>query len=235
VKDAGSRTARAWTAATIAGVVGIVAVAFLIRIPAPPIPAEGPTPPSVRLLDPVVIQATMLRDPTPLFLPTEFNNSRKDYVLWEPGGTFAGFRAPWTFDEAGLELHLPPPTAVPASPAETLAGGPPGAPFLGFGRINTVVEPISPRTAYVEIMDAGTGRKVFAEPLVDAHPPVSSVPWQPMEFMAAVDPAGLVGPLVPTTRSGVDEVDSYFRLYLADTLRVGQRLSPGFYRISVGP
>jgi hypothetical protein len=56
-----------------------------------------------------------------------------------------------------------------------------------------------------------------------------------MEFVAAVDPAGLVGPLVPTVRSGVEEVDNFFQNYLARTLRVGERLAPGFYRICVGP
>jgi hypothetical protein len=76
---------------------------------------------------------------------------------------------------------------------------------------------------------------VFGRPVNDAKPPASTRPWDPMEFVAAVDAAGLVGPLVPTARSGVDEIDAYFGHYLADTLRVGQRLSPGFYRIVVGP
>ena len=49
----------------------------------------------------------MLRDPTPLFLPTEFNSSRKDYVPREPGGAFAGFSPKLTFGEAELDLHLP--------------------------------------------------------------------------------------------------------------------------------
>jgi hypothetical protein len=82
------------------------------------------------------------------------------------------------------------------------------------------VEPLSQRTAYVEVVNAGTGRGVFGEALSDAHPPQTSVPWQPMEFIAAVDSAGLVGPVVPTVRSGVDEVDAYFGLYLAETLRI---------------
>jgi hypothetical protein len=97
------------------------------------------------------------------------------------------------------------------------------------------VEPVGRRGAYVEIAEAGSGRTVFGKAVADAHPPASSLPWQPMEFMAAVDSAGLVGSVVPTTRSGVDEVDAYFGRYLVDTLRVGQRLAPGFYRISVGP
>jgi hypothetical protein len=56
-----------------------------------------------------------------------------------------------------------------------------------------------------------------------------------MEFMAAVDPAGLVGPLVLTVHSNVAEVDAYFARFLSEELRVGQRLEPGFYRICVGP
>jgi hypothetical protein len=189
----------------------------------------------VGLVDAGVIMSTMLRDPAPLFLPTDFNSSRKDYVPKEPGGAFGGFQPEYVFDPSQLVLNLPPAATIPNSPAEALAGDPPGAPFIGFDRADFVVEPLSPRTAYVEVVSAGTGRSVFGEALRDAHPPRTSVPWQPMEFIAAVDSAGLVGPVVPTMRSGVDEVDAYFGLYLAETLRIGQRLAPGFYRISIGP
>jgi hypothetical protein len=191
-------------------------------------------PASVRLVDPVVITSTMLLDPTPLFLPTEYNSSRIDYVPREPGGTFAGFPFKKTFADSELELHLPPPTVIPASPADALIGDPPGAPFIGFDRGDPVVQPLGPRAAYVEIVEARSGRSVLEMPVTDAHPP-ASMPWQPMEFIAAVDAAGLVGPLVTTTRSGADDVDTYFGRYLAETLRVGQRLAPGFYRIIVGP
>jgi hypothetical protein len=221
--------------ATVAGVIVLVVFAFLVRVPESPPTAPVAGPPTVGVVDPVVITATMLLDPTPLFLPTEFNSSRIDYVPREPSGTFAGFPAKLTFSDVELELHLPPPAVVPVNPAEAIAGDPPGAPFIGFDRADPVMEPVSPRAAYVQIMDAGTGRSVFGAPVTDAHPPASSMPWQPMEFMAAVDPLGLVGPLVPTNRSGVAEVDAYFSQYLAETLRVGQRLAPGFYRIIVGP
>jgi hypothetical protein len=234
VKSGGSDS-RIWVGAAAAGVFGIVILAFFVRVPEPPLRPVGITPPTVGVVDPVVTMATLLRDPTPLFLPTRFNSSRIEYVPSEPGGAFAGFQPKLSYEEAELELHLPSVSAIPASPAEALAGDPPGAPFLGFGRSNVVVQPLSRRTAYVEIHDAGSGRTVFGEAVTDTHPPASSVPWQPMEFMAAVDAAGLVGPVVPTVRSGVGEVDSYFGRYLADTLRVGQRLAPGFYRIIVGP
>jgi hypothetical protein len=176
----------------------------------------------------------MLFDLTPLFLPTEYNSSRKDYVPREPGSAFQGFAFKKTFADSGLRLRLGPPVTVPDNPAEALVGDPPGAPFLGFGRTDYAVSPLPGRGAYVEIVDAGSGRKVFGQPLADAKPP-AGVPWKPLEFIAAVDAAGLVGPLVPTADSGVVDVDEYFRRFLADTLRVGQRLPPGFYRISVGP
>jgi hypothetical protein len=224
-----------WIWAAISGVIVIVGFAYLVKVPEPMLLPPRPTAPSVGLVDPVVIMGTMLRDPKPLFLPTDFNSSRRDYVPREPGGAFAGFTSKLTFSESELSLNLPPAAAVPASPAEALRGEPPGAPFLGFDRADPVMEPLSPRGAYVEIVEAGTGKTVFGRPVNDAHPPSSSVPWQPMEFIAAVDAVGLVGPVVPTTRSGISEVDAYFRRYLAETLGVGQRFPPGFYRIRVGP
>ena len=217
------------------GVVGIVWLATHVRLPEAPGTGTQPAAhPSVGLVDPVVIQGTMLRDPTPLFLPTEFNSSRKDYRPREPGGGFSGYPAELTFSESELQLHLPPAATVPAQPADALAGDPPGAPYLGFGRTDMVVEPLAPRGAYVEIVDSGSGRSVFSRALSDARPPASQ-PWRPMEFMAAVDAAGLVGPLVLTVHSNVSEVDAYFARFLAEELRVGQRLEPGFYRICVGP
>jgi hypothetical protein len=225
----------AWALGLVTGVIVLVWLAYSVRVPEAPVHVAEAKPPAIGLVDPVATAGAMLLDPTPLFLPTEFNSSRVDYVPREPGGAFAGFPAKMTFSDTELELHLPPATEVPATPADALAGDPPGAPFIGFDRADPVVEPVSPRVAYVEILDARTGRSVFGQPVTDAKPPVSTRPWDPMEFMAAVDAAGLVGPPVPTARSGVDEVDAYFGHYLADTLRVGQRLAPGFYRIVVGP
>lgn len=106
----------------------MVVFAFLIRIPEPPVSLPAARPASVGLVNPVVITETMLQDPTPLFLPTEFNSARVDYVPREPSGAFAGFPPKLTFSEVELELHLPPPVVVPASPAEALAGDP-GGPF----------------------------------------------------------------------------------------------------------
>jgi hypothetical protein len=235
VSAAGKRSGRLGAVAAVLGVLVILWLATRVRLPEH-VPVKSLETPgsSVGLVDPGVIKGTMLRDPTPLFLPSEFNSSRKDFVSREPGSAFAGFSWRHVFDESELTLHLPAAAAVPSSPAEALVGDPPGTPFLGFGRHDLDVQPLVPRGAYVEIMEAGTGRRVFGRAMADARPP-SSASWKPMEFMAAVDASGLVGPLVLTVHSNVTEVDAYFGHYLAETLRVGQRLGPGFYRISVGP
>lgn len=235
MKPISSTTPRLWAVFLVLGASVLLLVALYVRLPQPP-PIESlpPKRASVGLVDRVAIQGTMLRDPTPLFLPTEFNSSRKDYRPKEPGGAFAGFPAELTFKESELMLHLPAAAAIPASPAEALVGDPPGAPFLGFGRTDLAVEPLDPRGAYVEVVASGTGRVVFGFAVKDAQPPATA-PWKPMEFLAAVDAAGLVGPLVLTVHSNVAEVDAYFGRFLAENLRIGQRLEPGFYRISVGP
>jgi hypothetical protein len=233
VKAKGQGFGKAWTWGSVIGVIVIVWFALQVKAPEAP-PAVGKSPNStVGLVDPVVIKSTMLFDLAPLFLPTEYNSSRKPYVPTEPGGTFAGFSFKPTFSDSQIELHLPPPVAVPSSPAEALVGDPPGAPFIGFGRTDIKTEPLAPRAAYVEITDAESGRDVYSQPVSDARPPAPG--WRPMEFMAAVDAAGLVGPPVLTVHSDVAEVDAYFGHYLADSLRIGQRLNPGFYRIRVGP
>ncbi len=183
--------------------------------------------------DPVLAEDVALFDPATLFLPTRWNSSYVAKAVRDPGAAFAAYPPKPVFSESAPLLALPEP-AVPASPAAALADDPPGVPLLGFGRVAAAVAPLAARGAFMEVVSAAGGRPILAEALTEAAPPPDA-PWQPMEFMAAVDAAGLVGPLVATVSSGAAPVDAYFRRYLADTLKIGVRLSPGFYRISVGP
>jgi hypothetical protein len=183
--------------------------------------------------DPALAEDVALFDPATLFLPTRWNSSYVAKTVREPGAAFAAYPPKPVFTESAPLLALPEPP-VPASPAAALADDPPGVPLLGFGRTETAIPALAARGAFVEVVAAAGGRPVLAEALTAAAPP-SDAPWQPMEFMAAVDAAGLVGPLVATLSSGAAPVDAYFRRYLADTVRIGARLAPGFYRISVGP
>ncbi len=182
-----------------------------------------------------------LTDPTPLFLPTEWNagqNALPANTQREPGGSFQGYPAKLAFAvaETELKLNLPPPVAVPAAPGG--CAWRPTAPAChswDWGRpIDVNVPQLVARKAFIEILAAVDGGQcLLAQPLADANPPDGD--WQPMEFLVAVDPMGLVGPPTLTESSRVAAVDGYFQNYLVKTLHAGQRLAPGFYRICIGP
>ena len=217
----------------------------LVRLPvAKPVPAAKR--PAIGVSSSSKDEAALL-DPSPLFLPTKWNAAQKDIAWPEPGGAFQNYPVTpkWSFSRTDPKLDqlLPPPVATPATMAEALAVNTPGALALGFARTDAQVSPLPLRGAAVAIVSTRTGRRALSAQAMaqvqklatDARPP-SERPWQPFEFLAAVDPAGLVGPLVIVEpRSGVEEVDRYFQDYLVRTIRVGERLAPGFYRISVGP
>lgn len=229
---------RIWILAGAAGAGAVVLAGLLFRSPGPGVPGGGAARarPTVGMAsaDSVLTEEADLFDRTPLFLPTRWNSAEKDLPSSDPSGGFTGYPDKLFFNGDDLNLGLPPPIGVPRRPADALAANPPGDPFLGIGRTGYRPEPLPGRGAYVEISEAGSGARVFSRALGGARPPGDGS-WQPMEFLIAVDPAGLVGPPVLTVPSGQEGVDAYFRRYLADELRVGDRLSPGFYRISVGP
>ena len=178
-----------------------------------------------------------LTDPTPLFLPTEWNagqNALPANTQREPGGSFQGYPAKLAFAEAELKLDFPTTVAMPDRPADALASDRSGLIFLGLGQSERPVVQLVDRNAFIEILEASTGVRLLAQPLADARPP-GGVAWQPMEFLVAVDAMGLVGPPILTESSRVAAVDGYFQDYLVKTLHAGERLAPGFYRVCIGP
>ena len=86
----------------------------------------------------------------------------------------------------------------------------------------------------MEVAAVADGGLVLAEPVV-ANAPPSESSWQPLEFLVAIDRAGLVRPAMLVTSSQVSSVDAYFRDFLTEGLHIGERLAPGFYRVSIGP
>lgn len=231
-----------WASAGVVALVATGLVTALFRAP------ENP-PMAARLsvsLPPVLVRADhgvdvafdeqkILADPTPLFLPTKWNAARKGAARPEPGATFENYQPSYVAStvDGGLTLDFPSPLPMATTPVEALAD-PPGALLVGIGRSGAAQPTLSERSAFVEIVTDGTGQAVLRQAVLDAHPPGDGA-WEPMEFLAHVNTMGLVGTLALTRRSGVEGVDDYFQRYLVQTLRVGQRLAPGFYRISVGP
>lgn len=240
----GTATRSHWGWGTAGAVVVVAALPVLFRAPHAAAPAAPPREIKVRLdSNPALRDEAAIFDPTPLFLPTKLNAAPRPLDLPPPGAAFPDYQPRLGFAEMELKLDalaLPAPIGVPprpqTAPGAVLALPAPGALGLGFGRTDAAVTELKPRGGFVEITAAGDGRRLLSQPLPEAvRPPGGDKPWQPLEFVAAVDAAGLVGPPVPTVRSGVEEVDTYFQNYLARTLRVGERLPPGFYRICVGP
>ena len=238
----GARQRWLWAVVIAAAVLGGLRLLFR----APPTPTRSPPSAKANVqLDTsgALREEVEFFDPTPMFLPTKFNAAPKQVTRREPGSAFPDYAPKSVFAVVELKLDslaLPKAVEVPARPAEkpgeVLALDAPGSLALGFGRTDAPVPPLVSRGAIVEIVAADSGRRVPLPPALSAAArPPGSAAWQPLEFIAAVDAAGLVGPVVLTTRSGADEVDNYFQNYLARTLRVGERLAPGFYRISVGP
>jgi len=233
----------------VAGLTAIVAVAAFLLVfrpvrPGPPPVRPAPTPPVVvarldqQAGDGLMREQATLFDPTPLFLPTEWNTNQRALpatVQHQPGQVFRPFESKPLFGEAELSLPIGPVSAVGERPADLLKE-PSHDPFLGFDREDRDLPPLAFRPGYVEVRSAGTGEIVLARSLDDSLvlPPAQRA-WQPAEFFIAVTPAGLLGGPTDPAGAEVEEMEVFFRDYLAKNLHLGERLAPGIYRIVVGP
>ncbi len=236
-----------WTIAAITAAVVTVVLFLLLQPPRFSAPEVGRVsrPMELRRIvatDGAPSEEAALRDLAPLFLPTIWNASGARMPQREPEKTFFDRETErFIFSEAGwnidlaLVVTLNGKPVIAAEPRDILAADNPADDLTGFGRLESKFPKLPARGAVVEIVAMGTGNKVLTVELpVEARPPTESL-WAPVEFLAGVDPAGLIAPLKLTTRSGVEEVDAYFRHYLAGTFRLGERLTPGFYRVVVAP
>jgi len=242
-----------WMIASGGAVVILLGLLFLFRFPAPTVTYSRPLVESkpaatVQLAQPgergVLVQAEAeLRDLRPLFLPTERNAALPEPTL-EPGRTYLqaeSLKPSFSDAEAQISNRLPAVATLgngaisKAAPADALGLNETPLALDGFGRAPNSVTEFMARGGYVEVTAMKDGQQVFGDRLpIEARPPTDKS-WAPVELLAAVDPAGLVSPLVVTDGSGVEEVDAHFRTYLAQIFRIGERLSPGFYRITVAP
>jgi len=174
-------------------------------------------------------------DPTPLFFPTERNYGQKGLpasLRRQPGQVFGSFDAKFTFQDRGIQ-----PYGVEAQgPSEQLVdvlnqGN--GAPFAGMGQNDVYRTPLTERAGFLEIRTMKDGNIVVAQDIKGISLPQSD--FRPLEFIATVSSAGLICEPVLVAGSGRDEVDAFLRAYLVKSFRLGERLSPGLYRVLVGP
>lgn len=242
-----------WAVAATVAIAIVAAAGFLFRLDPPATALAGSSAatvvrPAVQMAraaatDPVLREETEIRDLRPLFLPTKFNATLPE-PRREAGRTFLDNETPkFGFSEAELSLarDLPPVVTLNGKAAEDskatdlLALDGTGTGLAGFGRGQAATSEMKPRGGFVEVVATANGGRVMAEILpVEARPPGDKA-WEPLEFLAAVNAAGLAAPLVVTASSRIEEVDAHFRDFLTRRYRIGDRLPPGFYRIVVGP
>jgi len=234
-----------WLWTTVAVIVVLVAAVSLVRTPEPPPVRRAETSPlrgQVGLTrldetsgDVVTREEATFRDPTPLFLPTPWNAGADvgpPVPTTGPEGRFADYAAKLTNPAAELPVWFAP-TAAPEAPAAGLRVGERSDPFGSVGRRETAIEALPERLGFIDVLQAATGRRVLATSLA----PTATAPredWQPMEMLVGVDRAGWVQAAV-TAGSGVDEWDRFLLQFIEKDFRLAERVTPGFYRVVVGP
>lgn len=241
--SAAAVSGKTWLLAAASGVVITLLMLALFRFPTihgSYESAERAAPAKVELAwhgDELLIEEVALRDPTPLFLPTRWNASEDALAMnapREPGGSFQDYAPHFVFAESELQLKFTPALDVPEKPADAFAISETNRSLLGLGQVDRGLPPLPVRGAFIEVVAEGDGEVMMSEPLMDCHPPEQGS-WQPLDFLVAIDAAGIVRSPVLTESSRVTNVDSFFEEYLVKVLRIGERSAPGFYRVSIGP
>ncbi len=174
-------------------------------------------------------------DPAPLFIPSPMNSNEPPLLgdaRVSVSSPFGALRPELTKTGA---MRFPAPVPIPGNTLEGLRLTERAEAPLALGRGDAVFKVLGERVGRVEVVDAASGSVVA---VIDLPPSSAALPegdWQPLELMGAVTRSGLAGELVVTTSSGSGEIDEYFRSHLTGNVRIGERLSKGFYAFRVGP
>ncbi len=190
--------------------------------------------------DQVLRERAELFDPTPLFFPTKWNFGQQPLrgsLRRQPGEVFRSFEPNVDFGEQGIKAYGSEAMAVPERLSDVFVQGN-EAPFAGIGQIDVQRPALASRSGYVEVKGLSNGKIIIDEAFSGVSLPGSD--FSPVEYMVAISSAGIVGEPILIAGSGweqqVDErVDTFLRTYLVKSFRLGERLSPGRYRVLVGP
>jgi hypothetical protein len=183
----------------------------------------------------VLEERAELLDPTPLFIPTNRNYGQGPLpgrVVKQPGQVFGNFEAKLNFAPSGLASYGAGLEAPLDSLPEMLAMGN-AAPLAGIGQVDAVATALPERTGFIEVKALVDGELKMRVPLTGLG--VATSDFSPTEFLILVGSAGLIGEPVLTLGSGRDEIDLAARDFLVRIFRLGERLAPGRYVVTVGP
>lgn len=189
--------------------------------------------------DQILRERAALFDPTPLFFPTEWNFGQRplpEAMRRQPGQVFGSFPPNPALGEQNIKAYGAETVLVPERLSDVFVQGN-EAPFAGMGQIDMQRPALAERRGFLEVKGLANGKTVIAKVLSGLILP--RLDFGPVEYLVAISSAGIVGDPILIADSGggeVDEkVDAFFRTYLVKTFRLGERLSPGRYRVLVGP
>ena len=174
-------------------------------------------------------------DPTPLFFPTALNFGQgplRESMRRQPGQVFGTFGAKFVSDEQNPKLGVVASAAPLVRLADVVEYGN-EAPFAGIGEAEAMRPSLPQRDGFIEVRALRDGKIIVAQSLTGIL--AARVDFSPLEFMVIVSSAGVVAEPVLMTGSGRDDIDAGMRSYLVQSFRVGERVSPGIYRILIGP
>lgn len=224
----------------------ILGVGATLRLPAVrPVTEPGVqvglqvTQPS-RAIDSALQERLRLLDPTPLFLPSPLSSSSLQYREAEgdiAGGVLRDFPARlvvagWRGADGGV-----------AGGGQTVIGltdsvgpGEVRLPFFGLARREAASDPLAARWAVAAVYVAKSGVLVGRVSLpAPISPDFPSTLWAPLELNIVVASDGLLGMPEMASSSGILEVDDYVVDTIQTVYSMGGGLSPGSYRLVVGP
>jgi len=237
------RIPKTFAIAIAVGVGGHLVALALLHVDVDPIPLGGPKPGFVSIVSSaraagnlVVSEQLEYLNPEPLFLPTQWNAGEQPLpseLRRQPDQAFQSFEPQMTFSYNQLNPIISPPAVAFEEPIKALD-------LVGMPKFATVGRqehtPISlDREAYIEVRRVGDGGMAHAGPLTGLPSLIKEVPWAPVNFLIAINDAGMLGSPTIEIGSGSTEIDDIFRGFLESKYRLGERLSPGFYRVTVGP
>jgi hypothetical protein len=189
--------------------------------------------------DQVLRERGELFDPAPLFFPTEWNFGQRplpESMRRQPGVVFGSFDANFTFAAQDIKVYGTEAMVAPERLADVLGQGN-EAPYAGMGQIDVQRRALAERNGFLEVRALLDGKLIMAQALNGIVLP--RLDFAPAEYLVAISSAGVVGDPILMVGSGWEEmdekVDAFFRSYLVNSFRLGQRLGPGRYRVLVGP
>lgn len=178
-----------------------------------------------------------LLDPSPLYMP-DAEAIGPSVLLERPGGRAAEMFAPallYPENRPAAAILRP---AGPGAPEVAAAGLASARWFEGMSREGEVLGrgPVSAiRAARISIYREGEDVKAEAEADLVADEVLSKAEWRPVQLMVVINTIGVVARPVLVDSSGDERADDRIRDAISRNFLARQNLSPGIYRIEVGP